>query len=109
MGELTRLRAGPFAIEDSITLAQLSQLVAENRLAEVLCKIEDVLAFPRVEAPEALEKPLRNGHAVELIETQFAPGDKVFLTLRGETAGIYIVTERDGRMCYKPAVMLITR
>ncbi|MDR3239683.1 MAG: tRNA pseudouridine(55) synthase TruB [Clostridiales bacterium] len=115
MGELTRLRSGPFLLEESVTISRVQEIAAENRLADVLRKIETVLPFPQIFMPETQEKVIRSGHPVRQeyaasgapIDGVSAPGEKALLMLGGEAAGIYTLTEDSGRMWYKPVVLFI--
>ena len=102
MGALTRTRSGPFTVKDSVTLEALRQFTAAGRINEVLYPIEEVLKYPTVNAPSAVEKRIINGGSFCAGAEGVQEGGLVFAAVNGVTAGIYI---REGDW-YKPRVML---
>lgn len=67
MAALKRTRSGDFAIEDSYSLAQLQQLSAQGRLAEVVIPVEAVLAaLPSVTVTAQGFERLQNGNPLSV-------------------------------------------
>lgn len=75
MQALTRVRVGNFLLENSITLAQLEELVRANRLSEVLQPVDAVFfALPAAAVTAAGEKHLLNGNPLQPEEVQLLGG-----------------------------------
>ncbi|MDR1559318.1 MAG: tRNA pseudouridine(55) synthase TruB [Clostridiales bacterium] len=106
MSSLIRTRSGPFRLSASVTLDQLREYAAENRVNEILTPIETVLPYKTIEAPLYLEKSVINGNPIRVSVCENGSGasedDLIFLTLGGNTAGVY---QRAGEF-FKPRVML---
>ena len=59
---LLRNRAGAFHIENSVTLEEIQQAAAENRLEEMLLPLETpLMTLPEMHVPKKWEKLARNG------------------------------------------------
>lgn len=107
MEELVRIRAGEFAREESLTLAEIEALQKEGRLAEHLTPPDAVFAgWEKRTAREAFEKLLYNGNvlpgqAFREADGQSAKKVRVY-DKNGIFVGIYECRE-DGN--YKPVKM----
>ena len=67
MESLQRTRAGVFHIEDALTLAQVEQLVRENRVQEVIIPPDDMFPDLRKEKVKSqYQKQLVNGNSLTL-------------------------------------------
>ncbi len=67
MESLLRTRAGVFYIEDALTLAQVEQLVRENRVQDVIIPPDDMFPDLRKErAKSQFQKQLVNGNSLTL-------------------------------------------
>ena len=97
MGDLIRTQSGPFYITDSIKLDRLKGYVSENRINDVLIRIEDVLPYQIFDVPLCLEKRIVNGNPIFVDKCEMGSAvqddEMVFLRLNGKISGIYI---RDG-------------
>lgn len=62
MSDLTRIKAGGMAKEDSLTLAQVQEKMENDTIKEVLKPIElGVVEFPRIDLTEEQYKKVKNG------------------------------------------------
>lgn len=65
MEELLRTRSGQFALEDSLTLDEIRELMEKGTLTEHLTGIQEILGeYPAVHGTEEAERLLRNGNPV---------------------------------------------
>jgi tRNA pseudouridine55 synthase len=97
MEALRRVRVGSFLLQDSVTLAQLEQLVKEERLSEVLQPVDSVFyALPAGVVTQAGEKFLFNGNPLK--EDQLVvldSGDAHEVPVEGEYAHTLRVYDRE--------------
>lgn len=97
MQELTRIRVGSFLLENSITLAQLEQIVGEERLYEVLKPVDAVFsALPAGTVAAAGEKYLFNGNPIRADYMKLTDGETDQpIAVEGEYAHTVRVYDRD--------------
>lgn len=62
MAQLTRTRVGRFKLEDAVTLAEIEQIVAEDKLDNILVAPDTIFDYNKIIIDEALEKPVLNGN-----------------------------------------------
>jgi len=104
MGDLTRIRCGPFYYEGSLALAGLDE--------SKLIKIEDALPFQRLNVPEAGANALKNGNPIPMDMCEplgpFTPvsGDYYYLMRDGVNAGIYELVISSGEYFFRVRTML---
>ncbi len=92
MEELLRTRSGQFALEDSLTLDEIQQLMQQGKLEEHLVGIEKVLEnYPPVRCIEMADRLLKNGNPVgeELTEGGCREGWVRMYTSEDVFIGIY--------------------
>ncbi len=76
---LRRVKAGPFALGDSLTLEQMEALVAENRLTDRLIAPDKAVGdLPAVQLDVEQARRLRQGQSVTLPGTAPAPALRVY-------------------------------
>lgn len=89
MSELTRIKSGAISADQTITLKQLQEIVAEDKLAEVLLPIDYGLdAFPEIILTEELWGKVKNG-ALLNTEDLNATSYPVLLKYSGEIVSLY--------------------
>ncbi len=107
MSDLTRTRCGNFYIENSIKINDFKELVADNRLNEILIPIEKVLNnYKIVHISPKAEKYVLNGNKISLAyltEKDIKDRDKAVAVFDKKIVGIY---EATGEFI-KPITMLI--
>ena len=65
MEQLVRTRVAQFALADSVTLAQVEQLVAQEALERILLPVDRVFAsYPAIQAKTCADHKLQNGNAI---------------------------------------------
>lgn len=67
MGALLRTKTGRFALEDSLRLGQIEEIVRSGRLTEsgILMKVDVILAqYPKLSVKDKFEKLLENGNVL---------------------------------------------
>ena len=62
MAQLTRTRVGRFKIEDAVTLAEIEQIVAEDKLDNILVAPDTIFDYNKIIISESLEKLVLNGN-----------------------------------------------
>lgn len=101
MSQLTRQESGGFTLDESCILAQLQELAAADRVAEVLHPIQHAYpTLPTVELSAAQWSLVQNGGFVSLTTT--AP--RVLLTHAGVLKAVYARTAEGG---YHPETMYL--
>lgn len=106
MEELTRTKVGEFAMEKSLTLAQIEELAAQQRMQEILLPMEEVFSdLPRVCCVPELDKRLYNGNPVKVRELEEKMGQSPFRLCdsKGNFIGIY--QQKEGKNSYFPVKM----
>lgn len=116
MSELLRTASGKFNIENSITLEQLKNYVAEGKIEEILMSINDVLSdYNKVRILENGTKLLHNGCKIYdyffgEFEREYKMGETVLVYDWENTfIGLFKVLkdEEKDRICVKPVKMMI--
>jgi tRNA pseudouridine55 synthase len=75
LSEICRTASGEFTLEQALALEELEQVVAEERLPQVLVPMNELLPeLPKAVVHTALERKIRNGGRIELTDTQIEPG-----------------------------------
>lgn len=108
MSELTRTRSGNFYIENSVKIDEFKNIVAENRLNEILLPVENVLeSYELVHICQSAEKFLVNGNKINIEfiqEKDIIQGQKVkAMDWNNRIVGVYEVIGD----FIKPVTMLI--
>lgn len=102
MSQLTRQASGGFTIADTVTLAQLTQVVNEHHCSQVIWPLQKVLAkYPQVFLTSDQWTRVHNGAAIHLNHND----DKVVaLMYDGTVKALY---QRTALHSYKPMIMLL--
>lgn len=67
MSDLTRLASGGFSVGQAVTLAQVSELMEEKQIDQVLQPIEAAMKeFPRIDLTDAVWQKVKNGQVLPL-------------------------------------------
>ena len=81
LAALRRLRAGRFSIHSAVTLENLTEIAANERLAEILVSPRDALAhLPEIVLTEDETRRVKNGMSLRRADFQFGEGNFVRLT-----------------------------
>lgn len=104
MKSLLRTKAGPFELEDSVTLKTIEQYRDEGRLHEIVKSTDSVfLQFDALELTPEAERLVRNGNPLSrafLPKTSFQDGERFRLYGReGEFLAVYKWNSRRGLLC----------
>lgn len=62
MAQLTRTRVGRFKLGDAVTLAEIEQIVAEDKLDNILVAPDTIFDYNKIIISESLEKLVLNGN-----------------------------------------------
>mgnify|MGYP001367783192 CR=1 FL=1 len=92
MSDLTRLASGGFSAGQAATLAQVQQLMEEDRMEEILQPIETaVKGFPRIDLSDALWLKVKNGQLMPAKELGLAaiPDELVALFYQDKLVSLY--------------------
>ncbi|MBO1306615.1 tRNA pseudouridine(55) synthase TruB [Enterococcus sp. 669A] len=92
MSDLTRLASGGFSAGQATTLAQVQQLMEEDRMAEILQPIETAVKdFPRIDLSDALWLKVKNGQLMPTKELGLAamPDELVALFYQDKLVSLY--------------------
>ncbi len=79
MAALERVEAGGFSIDNSVSIAQLEEMCAEERIARLIPAEALFETLPKVDLPEFYERLCRNGCEIyqKKIKTEFLVGQRV--------------------------------
>ena len=109
MSQLVRTCSSPYIIEQSITLEEIDELAANNRINEIIQPIDTVFSMhPKVAAVELAEKALLNGNSlcdediiggIEEIDDENLV--RVYFNDTFTALGIKTYSEKIGRKCIK--------
>ncbi|WP_375180198.1 tRNA pseudouridine(55) synthase TruB [Enterococcus rotai] len=93
MSDLTRTASGGLTAEQSLTLAQVAEIMEKNTIAETLLPIEIAIErFPRIDLSADLYQKVKNG--VRLIPTELSlkemPNDLVALFYQDQVVSLYM-------------------
>lgn len=69
MQQLTRTRVGKFAIDDSLTLNQITAYVIKGEFERHIVRVDDMFSYEHITVPEEYNKLLYNGNALP-VETE---------------------------------------
>lgn len=108
MEELLRTRSGQFALEDSLTLDEIRELMEKGTLTEHLTGIQEILGeYPAVHGTEEAERLLRNGNPVgeALVSESHKEGWVRMYT--GENTFIGIYMWHPASETYRPVKMFL--
>ncbi len=112
MASLKRTRSGDFTIDSAYTLTQLQQLADQNKIAEIVLKVDKVFEhLPMIVVQESSHKLLANGNRIsdsQITERPALTSDaevRVYSFL-GKFYGIYRYDPRE--KCFWPVKMFIT-
>lgn len=111
MESLLRIKAGPFRIEDSLSLAEIEQAVQSGAIDDRIVPVDELfLSYPSFIIPESLDIPSRNGHPLrvgQVVVHAKEPGDGTLwrgLTRDGRMLGLY---ERTGELFRLKTMFLV--
>lgn len=75
LSDICRTASGEFSLEQALTLEKLAAVVAEDQLPQVLIPMRELLPeLPKAVVNPALERKIRNGGRIELIDSQIEAG-----------------------------------
>lgn len=90
MHELVRTASGTFSKDNCFTLAQVAELMENERISEALLPVEHALRdYPYVEISEDIEKQIHNGQVLPM-HTLLQEHDKVVFGKNHKAVAIYI-------------------
>lgn len=90
MHELVRTASGTFTQHNCFTLAQVAELMEQQRIAEALLPVENALRdYPYVEITAEIEKQIMNGQVLP-IHTFLSEHDKVVFGKNEKAIAVYI-------------------
>ncbi|MEE1132514.1 MAG: tRNA pseudouridine(55) synthase TruB [Caryophanon sp.] len=90
MHELVRTASGTFSKDNCFTLAQVAELMENERIGEALLPVEHALRdYPYVEITEDVEKQIHNGQVLPM-HTLLQEHDKVVFGKNHKAVAIYI-------------------
>lgn len=108
MEELVRTRSGRFAMEDSMTLAEVQEAVELGKISEMVIGVEEILAeYPRVLCMKEGDRLLLNGNPIDkkVVRSDVPVGQVRMCTSEGSFAGLYRWDA--GRKKYVPVKMFL--
>ncbi|MFQ5927888.1 MAG: tRNA pseudouridine(55) synthase TruB [Terriglobia bacterium] len=75
LAEIARTASGEFTLEKALTLEELTDVVREERLPQVMIPMAELLPdLPQTVVNAALERKIRHGGKIELSDSQIEPG-----------------------------------
>lgn len=92
MSDLTRLASGGFTAGQAATLAQVQQLMEEERMIEILQPIETAVKdFPRIDLSEDLWKKVKNGQLLpaKILGLKTIPDQLIALFYQEKLVSLY--------------------
>ena len=103
MATLERVETGGFSIDRSVTVAELEEMSAEQRIARLIPTESLFAVLPEVKLPEFYEKLSRSGCEIyqKKIGTHHAVGERVRLSGKGGFFALGEVREYDGGSAIK--------
>lgn len=103
MATLERVETGGFSIDQSVTVAELEEMSAEQRFARLIPTESLFAVLPEVKLPEFYEKLSRSGCEIyqKKIGTHHAVGERVRLSGKGGFFALGEVREYDGGSAIK--------
>jgi len=103
MATLLRVETGGFSIDRSVTVAELEEMSAEQRIARLIPTESLFAVLPEVKLPEFYEKLSRSGCEIyqKKIGTHHAVGERVRLSGKGGFFALGEVREYDGGSAIK--------
>ena len=103
MSALERTRVGRFRLEDSVTVAQLNDAAAEDRLDEYVIGISDALSdLPAISLDEGDTKAVLHGRSVVATDASDLAAQVRLLSPKGELIALGIAGCRDGKTVIRP-------
>ncbi len=118
LSEICRTASGEFTLEQAVTLEDLEAAVKEDRLAQVMIPLAELLQdMPRAVVSPVLEHKIRHGNRIELSESQIESGQTQLsvdsqeqkpLRLRvfDQSSQLIAIAEAVLPRVYKPVVVL---
>ena len=110
MEELLRIQSGNFTLEESMTLSQVEEAVANGTIGEKIVSIEDVLSmYPALICTPEGDRLLGNGNPVpeELVQGGDREEKVRMYKSSGNFTGIYGWDEKKTEICSRPHVLCI--
>ena len=116
--EICRTASGEFTLEQAVTLEDLEAAVQEDRLAQVMIPLAELLPdMPRAVVSPVLERKIRHGNRIELSASQIESGQTLLsvdsqeqkpLRLRvfDQSSQLIAIAEAVLPRVYKPVVVL---
>ncbi len=92
MSDLTRLASGGFTAGQAATLAQVQQLMEEERMSDILQPIETAVKdFPRIDLSDALWQKVKNGQLLpaNVLGLATVPAQLIALFYQGKLVSLY--------------------
>lgn len=92
MSDLTRLASGGFTAGQAATLAQVQQLMEEERMSDILQPIETAVKdFPRIDLSEELWQKVKNGQLLpaNVLGLATIPAQLIALFYQGKLVSLY--------------------
>ena len=106
LAELRRTRAGKFSIEKSVTLEKLEEIVAENKLSEVLISTNKAVSHLKEVKLTAEEvSKIKNGVRLKRVSDELQDGDFLRLTEGGNLLAIGFFN--DDEKTVQPKLVLV--
>ena len=108
MEELLRTRSGNFTLEESMTLSQVEEAVADGTIGEKLVSIEDVLSmYPVLTCTPEGDRLLNNGNPIPEELVQETAGKKKSGCIKAaEISQEYTAGMKENRNTYPSACFL---
>lgn len=106
MESLLRTRAGSFSLDTALKLSEVEKVRDEERLEDILVKVDDLFELEKLHMKEENDKAVRNGNiffARDTMENKKIKGNVLVYDSTGDFVGIYTFTE--GK--YKPFKMFL--
>ena len=109
MESLVRTASGQFTKEQALTLEQIRNAVAEDRIDDMIIPVEEVLSeYPQAFSDRAADPLLKNGNPIgEHLVRNFRADEKVRMHLSdGTFVGLYVY--EPNRKRYRPSKMFLS-
>ncbi|NLY55561.1 MAG: tRNA pseudouridine(55) synthase TruB [Firmicutes bacterium] len=105
LASLLRTESDGFGIDGALTIEEVTQLAAENRLSSVITSMERPLRFRKVDLTESELKPILNGNALS-VSWNAKPGEFFCLMHHGRLTAIAEYGLKSGRGYLQPVKVL---